>query len=125
MQRTPRAEDTGPAARTSGRAGPPGGGPSRPEPGTVVEAEPVERTALARPWKVVVHDDPVTLMDYVTMVFRRVFAYPQDKAHRLMMEVHRTGRAIVWSGAREQAEMYVMKLHGHHLLATMEPVEDA
>ena len=80
-------------------------------------------TTLAKPWNVIVHDDPVTLMTYVTDVFMRVFAYPEPKAHKLMMEVHTTGRSIVWTGARETAEVYVMKLQGFCLLATLEPVE--
>ena len=70
-----------------------------------------------------VHDDPVTLMGYVTKIFVRVFGYSESKAHRLMMEVHKTGRSVVWTGAREQAEMYAQKLQSHHLLTTLEKVE--
>jgi len=81
-------------------------------------------TQLAPPWHVIVHDDPVTLMTYVTKVFMQVFGYPQDKAQRLMLEVHKTGRSIVWTGAREQAEMYAQKLQAHHLLTSLE-VADA
>ena len=81
-------------------------------------------TKTARPWNVIVHDDPVTLMVYVTRAFMQIFGYPQLKAQRLMMEVHKTGRSVVWTGAREQAEVYVHKLHKHHLLATLERVED-
>jgi ATP-dependent Clp protease adaptor protein ClpS len=86
------------------------------------EARP--KTRLAPPWNIVVHDDPVTLMSYVTRVFRQVFGYTQEKAQRLMMEVHNTGRSIVWTGAREQAEVYAQKLQSHHLLTTLE-VADA
>lgn len=81
-------------------------------------------TRTARPWNVIVHDDPITLMVYVTRVFMKIFGYAEGKAHRLMMEVHQTGCAVVWTGAREQAETYVHKLHAHHLLATLERVED-
>ena len=82
------------------------------------------RTALARPWNVVVHDDPITLMVYVTVTLQRIFGYAHDRAHRLMMEVHTTGRSIVWTGGREQAELYVFRLHAAQLRATMEQVED-
>ena len=81
-------------------------------------------TKLAPPWNVIVHDDPVTLMTYVTKVFMQVFGYAQDKAQRLMMEVHKTGRSVVWTGAREQAETYAQKLQAHHLLTSLE-VADA
>jgi ATP-dependent Clp protease adaptor protein ClpS len=88
---------------------------------TGTETEPSTVTRLAPPWNVIVHDDPVTLMSYVTKVFMEVFGYAQPKAQRLMLEVHRTGRSVVWTGAREQAEVYAQKLLAHHLLATLEP----
>lgn len=75
---------------------------------------------LAPPWNVVVHDDPVTLMSYVTRVFISVFGYTEAKARVLMMEVHNTGRSIVWTGGREEAEVYVQKLQAHHLLTSLE-----
>lgn len=75
-----------------------------------------------RPWQVVVHNDPVNLMTYVTMVFQRVFGYPREKAEEHMLEVHQKGRSILWSGVRERAELHVQQLHGHLLLATLEKV---
>ena len=94
--------------------------------GTITTAEPtVERETrseedLDLPWQVVVHNDPVNLMSYVTMVFQRVFGYPREKAERHMLEVHHNGRSILWSGMREPAELYVQQLHGYLLLATLE-----
>lgn len=73
-----------------------------------------------RPWTVIVHNDPVNLMSYVTMVFRRVFGWTAEKAEQHMMEVHVKGRSVVWSGGKEQAEHYVQQLHGFLLLASME-----
>ncbi len=75
---------------------------------------------LERPWMVVVHNDPVNLTHYVTMVFRKVFGYPRDKAEAHMLEVHHKGRSVVWSGGRERAEFYVQQLHSYLLLATVE-----
>jgi ATP-dependent Clp protease adaptor protein ClpS len=76
--------------------------------------------ALDLPWQVVVHNDPVNLMTYVTMVFQRVFGYPKEKAEIHMLEVHRNGRSVLWSGVRERAELFVQQLHGYLLLATIE-----
>ena len=78
------------------------------------------KEALDLPWQVVVHDDPVNLMTYVTMVFQRVFGYPKEKAEKHMLEVHRDGRSVLWSGVRERAELFVQQLHGYLLLATLE-----
>lgn len=72
------------------------------------------------PWNVVVHNDPVNLMSYVTRVFVRVFGFSEERAKKHMLEVHHKGRSIVWSGAREKAEFYVQQLHGYLLLSTIE-----
>ena len=100
---------------------PKGGGPSNIGAPTI-EKETRTEEELDLPWQVVVHNDPVNLMSYVTMVFQRVFGYPRDKAERHMLEVHQKGRSILWSGMRERAELYVQQLHGYLLLATIEKV---
>ena len=94
-----------------------------PQTGTVSIEETSTKEALARPWNVIVHNDPINLMNYVTMVFQRVFGYPRVKAERMMLEVHNQGRSLVWSGEREQAEHYVHQLHRYQLLAQMEQSE--
>jgi ATP-dependent Clp protease adaptor protein ClpS len=86
------------------------------------ETDTRDKEELDVPWQVVVHNDPVNLMTYVTMVFQRVFGYPREKAERHMLEVHHKGRSILWCGVRERAEFYVQQLHGHLLLATLEKV---
>jgi len=75
------------------------------------------------PWNVVVLDDPVNLMAYVTMVLKRVFGYNQARAEILMMEVHQQGCFVVWTGTREKAEFFVQQLHSFQLRATMEKSE--
>ena len=96
------------------------------EAGSVTTAEPTQETLSEEdfdlPWQVVVHNDPVNLMSYVTMVFQRVFGYPREKAERHMLEVHHKGCSILWAGMREPAELYVQQLHGYLLLATLEKV---
>lgn len=91
-------------------------------PGTEVfeDTRTEEEDAVDLPWNVVVHNDPITKMDYVTMVFQRLFNYSRERAERHMMEVHQSGRSIVWSGDRERGELYVQQLHGYQLLATLE-----
>ncbi len=84
---------------------------------TITETETL--SDLDMPWNVIVYDDPVNLMSFVTLVLRRVFGYPQEKAEALMLEVHRKGLSVVWSGEREKAELYVQQLQSHQLLAAM------
>ena len=72
------------------------------------------------PWIVIVWNDPINLMEYVTYVFQKLFGYSHEKATKLMLDVHQKGRAVVSSGTRERAELDVFRLHEHGLWATMQ-----
>jgi ATP-dependent Clp protease adaptor protein ClpS len=73
-----------------------------------------------RPWIVLVWNDPINLMSYVTFVFQKLFGYSREKATALMLDVHEKGRAVVSNGSREKAELDVFRLHEHGLWATMQ-----
>ncbi|MGH2711699.1 MAG: ATP-dependent Clp protease adapter ClpS [Actinomycetota bacterium] len=73
-----------------------------------------------RIWIVIVWNDPINLMSYVTYVFQKLFGYPRPKAERLMLQVHNEGKAVVSSGSRERAEADTARLHAHGLWATMQ-----
>jgi ATP-dependent Clp protease adaptor protein ClpS len=96
--------------------------------GTSVHTAPVEvdrpvedeATRLDRVWVVIVWNDPINLMSYVTFVFQKLFGYSRDKATKLMLDVHQKGRAVVSNGSREKAEFDVSRLHAHGLWATMQ-----
>ena len=75
---------------------------------------------VARPWVTIVWNDPVNLMSYVTYVFQKLFGYNREKAHKLMLQVHQEGRAVVSTGGREQMEHDVARLHAHGLWATLQ-----
>ena len=96
-----------------------GGGATTPE--TVVESE----TDLSGVWNVVVLNDPVNLMSYVTMVFKRVLGMEQSQAEKHMLEVHELGRSVVWTGDREKAEAYQYQLQEWHLTAILEKNESS
>jgi ATP-dependent Clp protease adaptor protein ClpS len=82
----------------------------------VDEEVPVED----RPWVVLVWNDPINLMSYVTFVFQKLFGYSKEKATQLMLDVHHKGRATVSNGTREKCELDVFRLHEHGLWATMQ-----
>jgi ATP-dependent Clp protease adaptor protein ClpS len=89
-------------------------------PTEVERPETSEATAPELPWLVIVWNDPINLMTYVTYVFQKLFGYSRAKAHKLMLDVHYKGRAVVSSGPKERAELDVARLHQHGLWATME-----
>jgi len=79
-----------------------------------------EVVEVDRPWIVIVWNDPINLMVYVTYVLQKLFGYSKEKATKLMLDVHHKGKAVVSSGTRESCEFDVYRLHAHGLWATME-----
>lgn len=90
------------------------------QPGQVQEIDQSDEAKSDRPWIVIVWNDPINLMSYVTFVFQKLFGYSLEKATELMLDVHHKGRAVVSSGSRERAEFDVYRLHEHGLWATLE-----
>ena len=93
-------------------------------PTTVKEPDVDSAVDTDRPWIVLVWNDPINLMSYVTLVLQKLFGYSLEKATALMLDVHHKGRAVVSNGTRERAELDVHRLHEHGLWATMQR-EDA
>jgi ATP-dependent Clp protease adaptor protein ClpS len=85
-----------------------------------VDNQTDEVVDLSLPWIVLVWNDPINLMSYVSFVLQKLFGYPKEKADSLMMDVHEKGRAVVSNGPRERAELDVFRLHEHGLWATMQ-----
>ena len=79
-----------------------------------------EQLDIDKPWIVLVWNDPINLMSYVSFIFQKLFGYSKEKADLLMLDVHEKGRAVVSTGSREHAEMDVFRLHEHGLWATMQ-----
>ena len=84
------------------------------------DVDTTETTQIDKPWIVLVWNDPINLMSYVSFVFQKLFGYSKEKADALMLDVHEKGRAVVSTGAREHAELDVFRLHEHGLWATMQ-----
>ena len=88
-----------------------------------------ERAEPKRPrmYRVVMHNDDFTPMEFVVLVLEEHFSLPEDRARYLMLTIHTTGRAVIGVFTREIAEAKVEKVnafsrdHGHPLLTTMEP----
>jgi ATP-dependent Clp protease adaptor protein ClpS len=86
----------------------------------IEEPRGADEPRYERPWVVIVWNDPINLMSYVTLVFQKLFGYSLAKATQLMLQVHNEGKAVVSSGEREKAELDVSRLHAHGLWATMQ-----
>ena len=99
------------------------GGQVTPAGSTAVVERPLEDTVLDIPWVTIVWDDPVNLMSYVTHVFVTYFHYGKSNAHKLMLQVHNDGRAVVSTGSREEMERDVAAMHEFGLWATLDKAD--
>jgi ATP-dependent Clp protease adaptor protein ClpS len=73
-------------------------------------------------WRVIVLNDNHNTFDGVAAALARVIpGLSLDDGYRMADQIHNTGRAIVWSGPREPAELYWEQLNDAGL--TMAPLE--
>ncbi|SDU15226.1 ATP-dependent Clp protease adaptor protein ClpS [Verrucomicrobium sp. GAS474] len=93
-----------------------------PSPDTGQEVETLIDSAFEKCWGVVVWNDPINTMSYVTYVFEKVLKMVRDVAEKHMMEVHTKGKSLVATETREHAELFVHQLQSFGLNATMERV---
>ena len=81
-----------------------------------------EDIGLGRPWHVIVLNDDHNTFQGVAFALSSVIpGVSYDDGMRLADTIHRTGQALVWSGLREQAELYWEQLRERGL--TMAPLE--
>ena len=79
-------------------------------------------SSLDDPWKVIVLNDNHNTFDGVAAALSRILpGVSFDLGLRIADTIHGTGRAIVWSGHRELAELYWTGLRDAGL--TMAPLE--
>ena len=86
----------------------------------VAEREGVDLgAAVDAPYNVILWNDPVTLMEVVVRVLKKVFGYDSEIAERLMLTAHREGRAVVWTGDRDRAVRHCLELGTYGLQSTV------
>ena len=79
-------------------------------------------TGLGRPWRVIVRNDDHNTFQGVAFALSSVLpGVSYDNGMALANRIHSTGQALVWSGHKEQAELYWAQLEGFGL--TMAPLE--
>ena len=79
-------------------------------------------TGRRNPWRVVVLNDNHNTFQGVAFALSSVLpGISYDRGMQLANRIHDTGRAVVWSGEKEQAELYWTQLEGFGL--TLAPLE--
>ena len=83
-----------------------------------------------RPWKVLLHNDDYTTMEFVVHVLQRYFGKNRGEAQAVMLAVHTRGVGVCGIFTHEVAEskkekvMKYARENGHPLKCSIEPSED-
>jgi len=91
------------------------------------ETKTKTRVQKPRMYKVAIHNDDYTTMEFVVFILQSVFRHSPTAATRIMLHVHRNGIGIAGVYTKEVAEtrvtkaMSVARESGHPLQCTMEP----
>lgn len=103
------------------------------EPGSDIAVVTETRTKekLKRPplYKVLLHNDNYTTMEFVVAVLREVFSKPEPEAYAIMLNVHKTGIGVAGVYTYEIAETKIRtterlaREHEFPLRLSMEPEE--
>src|SRR5512147_511098 len=96
-------------------------------PEILIIEETEEETELEPLYRILIHNDHVTPMDFVVHILKTVFYLSNDKALDIMMTAHFTGIAYVQTLPKSEAEKRINKAHfaagldGYPLHFSMEP----
>jgi ATP-dependent Clp protease adaptor protein ClpS len=91
-----------------------------------VELQDRQKVEPPKKYKVVLHNDDFTPMDFVIVILMDAFNYSFQKANSITMQVHEQGKGIAGVYSKEIAVMKVKRCNqiaraeGHPLLITME-----
>ncbi|MCH7688641.1 MAG: ATP-dependent Clp protease adaptor ClpS [Planctomycetes bacterium] len=76
------------------------------------KADSKEKPKRQPPYSIVVHNDDRHTWQYVIEVLQRVCGHPLERCYQLTAQVHYSGRAHVWTGTLELAELKRDQIRG-------------
>ncbi|MGK7344506.1 MAG: ATP-dependent Clp protease adaptor ClpS [Candidatus Nitrospinota bacterium M3_3B_026] len=105
-------------------------GKNKPGVGTESYTNAAERESFAPLYWVVMHNDPVTTMEFVVDALVRIYGFDLWEAERTMLSIHNNGLERIAQMPLERAEFKVEQTHqqarasGFPLTCTIEPGRD-
>jgi ATP-dependent Clp protease adaptor protein ClpS len=87
---------------------------SLPEITVTTKTKPQERTRLLPPYHVILENDDHHSFEFVIEALRKALCCTEQRAIQLTTEAHTKGRAIVWTGSKEVAELKAEQIQSFH-----------
>jgi ATP-dependent Clp protease adaptor protein ClpS len=81
---------------------------------TETESRTDQKPRLLPPYHVLLHNDDHHSLEFVIAVLREVFRFDLEQAFQLTRQAHDSGRAIVYTGAKERAEFKAEQIRTFH-----------
>ena len=92
------------------------------------KTEILGKTALPPMYKILMHNDDYTTMDFVVSVLESIFHLPPTEANRIMLQIHMSGYGVCGTYPFDIAETKVHQVHarakseGYPLKCSLEEV---
>src|ERR1700678_4014844 len=88
--------------------------PQLPETNVATLPREKESTRRIPPFNVILENDDYHSMAFVVDALRKALGLSEEKAFQFMELAHRTGRAVVWTGTKELAELKMEQIQSFH-----------
>ena len=88
--------------------------PDSPDVATITEPREETRTRRVPPYNVILENDDFHSFEFVVGVLQKALGYTQVHAFQLTEQAHTSGRAVVWTGTKEVAELKVEQIRTFH-----------
>jgi ATP-dependent Clp protease adaptor protein ClpS len=88
--------------------------PSLPEPIVTTKTREKAKTRRLPPYHVILANDDHHSFEFVVEVLQKALHYDTQKAVLLTTEAHHQGRAVVWTGSKEVAELKMEQMLSFH-----------
>ena len=87
---------------------------SLPEVMVKTKSKETTKTRRVPPYHVILLNDDHHSMEFVIEVLCKALGYTVERSYQLMMQAHNSGRAVVWTGPKEVAELKAEQMATFH-----------
>jgi len=77
-------------------------------------ADEATRPRLLPPYNLILENDDYHSFEFVVETLKKALGYSTERCYQLTLQAHTAGRAVVWTGPREGAELKMEQIQTFH-----------